>query len=310
MTLSPRASAALVLFEDASKNSMELFERALGLTVVCHSYFELSNFMHIVLGCKQVTHFIPTIKTSKLTARIAWSLDEMMIPKSGIVANEYMHVPKPFPGFDGRVAVMTEVGRDSAMTVQYFYMQACIAPDKLVSESDARVSKVVKALTSHFICTLYLSSADQLSSFKNLHVVLYEWGTESESNEVELDAVKCAVTSLFAEKSVMRNSVINTNDDDLLSARQKLLEDVEKVLMEGNKFKKADKFAVIQDRLMTDEYMRDYMRHCFQAYINAGDKVGENANIARAYVVNRGELEEWLVPPMLPIPYLMADIMK
>jgi hypothetical protein len=267
--------------------------------------------MHALLGCKRVAHSIPSITPPKLTARIASSLEQMMIPKSGIVANEYVHAPKHFPGFDGRVTVMAQVGRNSPVTAQYFYMEVRIAPKKLVSESDARVSKVVKALVSHFICTLYLSPADQLSSFKNLHVVFYEWGAESDTNEVELEAVKCAVNNLFAEKSG-KNSINSTTDDDLVSARQKLVEDVEKIFQD-EALKKGAMVGAIQNRSLSDDCMHEYMRQCFQAYIDAGmnvyDETGKT-NLARAYVVNRKALSQWLVPPVSPVPYLVAEIEK
>lgn len=303
-----RARTAVLLFKNSTVNMAELFESAVGLTAVCHSYLAISSYMKTLLGCKRVKNCIPKIRTPPLTTRIASSLEEMMIPESGLVANEYVHAPKYFPGFDGRITVMNTVGKDSA---HYFYMEVRIAPKKRDSESKARVSKIVKALMSHFICTLQLSLTDQLSSFKNLHVIFYEWGALSDTNEVDLEAVKSAVSSLFAGKTI--ESVEETNNahknDDLLSARQKFLEDVKKVLQDADKNSDA-MISNIQKRLLSDDHMREYMRQCFQAYLDAGDDVGKKTHLARAYVVTRQELEQWLVPPVLPIPYLVAEVEK
>lgn len=318
----PRVGAAVLLFKNDAANTGELFERAVGLSAVCYSHLSRSSPSKIetMLGLKEVPNSIPLLNSPELSTRLATTLDEMMIPFDGPAVSEYVSAPRSFPGFDGRittVAIPGPTGRATGTPAQYFYLEARVAPKKRASEFDARVSKVVKALMAHYICTLHLAPDAQQASFANLHVIFYEWGALSKTNAIGLNDIQSALhkflsvySTVFLDDARMTSVGTEKEGDDeqkaLLLARAKFLKNIELVLVDVANL--SGIFGEIEKHMLSDGRVQKHVRLCFQAYVDASKGSGGKANLARAYVVNRDTLEQWLVPPVLPIPYLVADV--
>lgn len=271
----------------------------------------------------------------RLMIHLASTLTEMMVSADGRVANECVSAPRHFPGFDGRVTIQD----DGA--AQYYYLEARIAPKQNLSESAARVTKVVTTLLVHYLCTLRLSPSDQLASFRSIFVIFYEWGSLQCMNDVSRSEVRAEISATLGivESLVINprqpivtsvtitgarasaNSSTRTIDASLggmiRSAVRRLsrtevessvspltLDEIRNALLEkcDQSVSCSGVLEAIKNEVSQQSLLRQHMVQCFDAYLAADDEQSESV---RAYVVNRATLEEWLVPPVSPIPYVM-----
>ena len=286
----PLVNAAIVFFYKAGSTG-ELFERAVGLTVVCYSRLgqPICSDMSEALGCKSLYYESAPYVAPKLTARFAETVQQMLVSATGPSANEFVIAPPGFPGFDGRV---TTIGSKS-MPAQYYYLEPLIAKKVMLDGIRARVSKVVTALIAHFVCTLHLSAADRLASYSNVYIVFYEWGELS--------------TDMSGLVDISR-TVFNDEVERQVGAQAPKVESAQKYmsgLVTELNLSTTTSYDEFEHWIYFNEELLGELRLCIEVYLNKFTTA--SSNTVRVYVVNRAILKEWLVPPLLPIPYLVDE---
>lgn len=286
--LDPRVFAASVLFGDvfrSNKTSIgQLFEHAVALTVVCYSHVTKLDLLTAGawLGCPYYMNNRLPLVPPGLTTRIARTIEDMLIPAGGPQTNELVVAFDNCPGFDSVVTLMAS--EDSPAHTIYLEQKVSAVQDP----NTMRISKLVSALQFHYLCTRAMKKDAQLDSFKHMHMLFYEWGADSaDTPTVSKAAVIAAVSSYFAELERTAEPRAATKGKSFRSKPQGLQYD--SLLLSMSKSK---------------THLRR-MRNCFDAYLSAdGDAV-----TVRARVIGRSDLEEWLVPPMAPIPLLVESVL-
>jgi hypothetical protein len=280
--LNPAVSAAVVLFgkvliaDDTSIS--QLFERAVALTVVCYSLAGGSVLRGSLFGCpRYYGKRLPSL-ISPLTVRIAESIEDML-PVGGLQTNEVVVAFENSPGFDS-VVTMSDPKKISAYTV---YLEQKVA--KVENAAAMRVSKIVNSLKFHYLSTRALSKEDQLFSFGRVHVLFHEWIDDS--------------------------AVVSISRTDVLKA----MHEYHLMLLNKVRGKSWNIFDDMLSELVQNEVaeMRR-MQACFDTYLSAdvdGNSESESeSDSVHAHVIGKEVIQEWLVPPVGPIPLLVETILN
>lgn len=292
--MGPSVSAASILFGSvvASDRSSigQLYERAVALTVVCYSLLSEQNTLTdgAWLGCPFYMKNRLPMMPPNLTTRIADTIEDMMIPAGGPQTNELVVPFDNCPGFDS-VVTLKATKRSPAHTI---YLKQKVSA---VHDPDTmRVSKIVNVLQFHYLSTQALTKDEQKDSFKHMHVLFYEWGADSANITISKAAVTAAVSSYFAELERKPGHQAADIEVGLVSKKGKSTR---------SKTQGVQYDSLVLGMSKSKAHLRR-MRDCFNAYLSA-----DGEETVRACVIGRADLEEWLVPPVAPIPLLVESVL-
>jgi hypothetical protein len=141
-----------------------------------------------------------------------------------------------------------------------------------------RVSKIMNVLKFHYLSTRALSETDQVASFRHVHVLFYEWDDGSTDVSVARADVFSAIREYFIQLNKGQGKSLNIFDIML---------------------------SQVFDVQGSSEVSR--MQACFDSYLTADTK-GKSDSV-HACIIGKEVLQEWLVPPVGPIPLLVEKIL-
>ena len=214
-----------------------------------------------------------------------------MLPAGGLRANELVVAFQNCPGFDSVVS-MADPKKKSAYTV---YLEQKVARGE--NATSMRVSKIVNSLKFHYLSTRALSEEDQLASFGRVHVLFHEWIDDSAGVSISRADVSSAMHEYYLTL-VSKDQGEHWNVfDDMLST-----------LLNKGRGKILNIFDDLLSKAIPKRSEMSRMQACFDAYM-AADIMGESDSV-HAHVIGKEVIQEWLVPPVGPIPLLVDAILN